>query len=184
MFDEYGAPQKGPYPESEKEVEELVANVVKFVHSDAVSQSIVEALKGGQSKPIESIAYLAAPMAVKVVQTIEKDTGRDIPGETELGVLSIVVEELFTISANMGLQVSEDMVANAVQISTGLYNKLISPQPQGPQGQPQQPQGQMQGPQGQPQQPQGQMQGPQQGQGMQGQQMAQQGPPQGLMGGM
>ena len=156
--------RQGNYPANEEEGKQLVANVINMIHSEQITNSLVETLKQGQQNPIETIGQLGAMLTLKVVSGIEKETQRDIPPETELGILSMSIEELFTIASNFGLQADEEMVRNAVQVGSGIFNKMQSQQgkPQAMRGGPQGPQGAQrpQGPQGPPQgPPQGMLQG-------------------------
>ncbi len=151
-----------PYPGTEEEVDQLISNVINMVHSEEIRNKAVKTLQTNQGKVVEVIAQLSAISTVMIVKAIEQNVQRDITPDTELALLAIVVEEFYTIAANLGKKVSEEEVANSVQIAGPMYNKILEggDKPQGmiqgrqggQQGQPQQGQQVQQGqPQGQPQ---------------------------------
>jgi len=153
---------QGPYPATEEEVETLVTQVINFIHDKNVNGGFVEHLKKGRGDVQEVVMQTASAMAVKIISAIEQEKGRDIPPETELGVLAMVVEELYTIASNYGKEVSPEEVQNTIQVAASQFNQIQQqmkqgggggqqamqgpPRQQGPQGPPRQ-----QGPQGPPQ---------------------------------
>jgi len=147
MFEQYNEGVQEPYPATQEEAEVLVTQMVNMIHSEEVSQGLAKVIQGGNNDPVNTISQIGAQLAVKVIKSIEQQTKRDILPETELGVLAIAVEELATISANFGLQVDQEMVANMVQIGSDMFNQMMAPAQQGPPAQQGQPQA-MQGPQG------------------------------------
>lgn len=163
-------PNQGkPYPATEEEGKKLVANIIKFLHSDKVRKSLVTTLKEGQDQPIETIARLGAMATMQAIKSLEKSVKRDIPSQTELGALSMIVEELATMATQMGFKATPEMVQEMIQIGSNLYNQMLEKMEGGgpPEGPP----------------PQGALQGPPQGAPPQGRMMPQQGPPQ-TQGGM
>lgn len=159
-----------PFPATEEEVEKLVTQVINFVHDKAVMDSVMKVFSSGRDRLQEAIAQIATGMVIKVVAEIEDQTSRDILPDTELGILSMIIEELYTVATNYGNKVSPEEVQNTIQIASSMYNQALKQQPAMQGGQ--QGQGQAQGqPMQQRQQGQGQAQG-------QPQQSMQQGPPQ------
>jgi len=137
---------QGTYPANEEEKETLIANVIKLIHKKETSQALLKSMQGGQD-PVEVVAKLSAMITYRVIDSLEKESRRDIPPKTELGVLQMSVEELYTVATNAGAQVDAEMVANSIEIGAAMFNDLQegAGQQQQQQAPPQQPSA-MQGP--------------------------------------
>ena len=142
MFEQEKVSQD-PYPSTPNERDTLISQTINLIHSEEVSNSLAKFFNtSNKPSPVEPIAQMGAQLALKVITALEQQTGRDIPSETELGVLAMAIEELYTIVKNFGVEVSQEMVANSVQIGSQLYNdsakkgrgdvKEQQGQPQGP----------------------------------------------------
>lgn len=128
--------QGAPYPADETERDTLISQVLNLIHTEKTSDSLVSFLKTAGDSPIEPIAKMGAQLTLKTVRSIESQTGRDIPGDTELGILSMAIEELATIATNFGVSFTPEMIENSVQIGAQMYNQMMGQDTRGQQQQP------------------------------------------------
>lgn len=114
---------KGPYPANPEEDEHLVAQIMKFLHSEEIQDSIAKMLKTSKGNITESIAQIAANMALKLVYEIRKQ--RDVTDDGESAILTIIVEDLWTIARRMGMKrVPQEAVRNSVRVAGSIYNQM------------------------------------------------------------
>ncbi len=141
MFNQEQAPQE-PYPATEEERDTLISQTINLIHSEEVSDSLAKFFNtSNKPSPVEPIAQMGAQLALKVITALEQQVGRDIPGETELAVLAMAIEELYTIVKNFGVEVNQAMVANSVQLGSQMFNDSMAKGKQGMKEQAQRPQG-------------------------------------------
>jgi hypothetical protein len=129
-----------PYPATEEERDTLISQVLDLIHTEETSNSLVKFMKNAGESPIEPIAKMASQITAKTVKSIENQTKRDVPGDTELAILSMATEELATIATQFGANFTPEMIQNSVQIGAQMFNQMMGQMQEGQRGQQEAPQ--------------------------------------------
>lgn len=115
--------EKMPFPENNKEDELLVAKILEAVHSEVIQNDIRKYLQSSPKNTVQAVSETAANVALKTATEIQKQ--REITDEAESAVLTIALEELWTMAANMGMKkVPPEVVDNSLTVAAGIYNKM------------------------------------------------------------
>lgn len=140
---------KGPYPANSEEDTHLIKNIMTFLHSDEMNKNIAKQLAGDSSKITESIAQVAANVALRLISEIRKQ--REVSDEGETAIVTIIAEDLWTVAKSLGMKrVPQEFVMNSVDVAGKIYNQLEEQMQTGQQEQ-MQPVEQLQGEQQAPQ---------------------------------
>ena len=142
LLSEIQGGNKGPYPANKKEDDHLLEQIMKFLYSDKIQDSIFQMMKSAKKNLAELISQTAAGIAGRIIFEVRKR--REVTEPVEKAVLRIATEELWTIARNFGLKkIPKQVVGNSLLVAQGMFDQLEkqlkgAPQPQ-QQQQPQQP---------------------------------------------
>lgn len=116
-------PQKGPYPANSEEDDHLLEQLMKFIYLPKVRDSIFKMLKSAKKNLGQLIAQTAATAAAKIIFEARKH--REVTEPTEEAILRICVEELWTITKNLGLKtIPKQIVESNYMVAQGMFDKM------------------------------------------------------------